>query len=203
MIMLSIATHCRWFNPLCSSAALFVKSLLLPQGCEREFNMSGKHLASWTLCLLWVLCHASTSEAVDPLMFNITSDNAYRLGLGDQAGISLGYNTYWFNDVWNSTPMQIQNAESYPKGTPPFKTLSYDYFYIACYGGYKTYPYADVVVVMDESDSMQDEQAFTAKLIKTLDDTLSQNGIGADSQNRYGLVGFGSSGGHSHGHPHK
>lgn len=79
-------------------------------------------------------------------------------------------NKYWLADAWNSDPSQISDAESYPKGTP-FNTLKSDYFYIACYDDDELPPYVDVVilidvvVVIDESASMADEQQFTKQMI--------------------------------------
>ena len=155
---------------------------------------------------------STAASSANPVTVHVTSDNAYRFALGTQKGIADGstkpvgpMNKYWFADAWNSNSSQISNAESYPNSNP-FKTLTYDYFYIACYGGYgvtTTYPYADIVVVIDESNSMQHEQVFTQQLIYALDATLAQHGIGDDAQNRYGLVGFGSDpkGGHTNVHP--
>jgi hypothetical protein len=162
--------------------------------------MLRKKLNLWTLCLLSLFCFTTNAQAIDPAKFNVTSDNAYRFGLGDQSGIKSLYNLHWFDAVWNNNVSQIQNAESYPVNSP---NLAYDYFYIACYGGYSVtpteHPYADVVVVIDESTSMQNEQLFTSKLVHRIETTLIQNKIGADHatngstkhMNRYGLVGFG------------
>jgi len=189
--------------------------------------MLKKKLALWTLCLLSFLFSTAT-QGQDPIKLTVTSDNAYRFALGTEAGIAgvsttsgatsqsntlnpFGpMNKYWFTDVWNSDTSQISDAESYPKGTP-FNTLKCDYFYIACYGGYgytehQPHPYVDVVVVIDESASMADEQQFTKQMIDVLEKTLTSHGIGTtQGPNRYGLVGFGfddSVNPHPNVHPH-
>ena len=72
-------------------------------------------------------------------------------------------------------------------------------------------PYADVIVVIDESSSMQEEQDFTETMIPQLDAALLAAGVGTGTSggNRYGLVGFGGGGGfgggtgpHTLGHSH-
>jgi len=160
--------------------------------------MLRKKLTLWTFCLLSLFCFSTNSLRAQPQNLNVTSDNAYRLGFGDVNGIKQVYNVHWFNPVWNSDASQIQSAESY------VNQKKSQYAYIACYGGYKTraYPYADIVFVIDESTSMQDEQLFTTKLVHRIEQILIQNQIGADHatpphkpaikvMNRYGLVGFG------------
>jgi hypothetical protein len=131
----------------------------------------------------------STSNLRAQPNFNVTSDNAYRVGFGDENGIMPIFNVHWFNSVWNSNASQIQDAESYANQNRS------QYAYIACYGGYKVrrYPCADIVVVMDESASMEGAQLFSSPLIHKIEDTLVKNGIGDDPThgNQYGLVGFG------------
>ena len=158
--------------------------------------MLRKNLTLWTLCLLSLFCFSTNNLRAQPSL-NVTSDNAYRVGFGDANGIMPIFNVHWFNSVWNSNASQIQNAESYVNQNKS------QYVYIACYGGYKVrrYPYADIVVVMDESRSMTPMQLFSSHLIHKIEDTLVKNGIGADHpssnfppikcMNRYGLVGFG------------
>lgn len=51
-------------------------------------------------------------------------------------------------------------------------------------------PYADVVVLMDESGSMSGEQAWMRSVIPALDNGLIAEGL---TNNRFGLVGFGAS----------
>ena len=51
---------------------------------------------------------------------------------------------------------------------------------------------ADVIVVMDESGSMAQQQAFTTQLIAQLELSFTAKGIGSTGGNRYGLVGYGS-----------
>ncbi len=60
-------------------------------------------------------------------------------------------------------------------------------------GGSTSVPYADVVVVMDESGSMFTAQQFSVGLVADLDQSLAAAGIGDGSQgiNRFGLVGYG------------
>jgi hypothetical protein len=203
----------------------------LSRNLSGVFDMLKKKLALWTICLLSFLFSTAT-QAQDPIKLTVTSDNAYRFALGTKEGIagvsttSGGANSqlnvlnpfalnpfgpmnkYWFTDVWNSDPSQISDAESYPKGTP-FNTLKSDYFYIACYGGYgytEQHPYVDVVVVIDESASMADEQQFTKKMINKFEETLTKHDFGTtNGPNRYGLVGFGfddPNSSHPNVHPH-
>ncbi|MCH5376810.1 MAG: pre-peptidase C-terminal domain-containing protein, partial [Planctomycetes bacterium] len=66
-------------------------------------------------------------------------------------------------------------------------------------------PYADIVVVIDESSSMGPQQLFTTTMIPQLDAALIAAGIGDGTQgiNQYGLVGFNAAGGaHDGGHAH-
>jgi hypothetical protein len=61
--------------------------------------------------------------------------------------------------------------------------------------------YADVIAVVDESGSMSGEHAWLGTMMLSLDADLNTAGL---TPNRYGLVGFGGSGG-AHpvaGHPH-
>jgi len=61
-------------------------------------------------------------------------------------------------------------------------------------------PYADVIVVMDESGSMSGEQAFIGPAMIALNTGLIGKGL---SPNQFGLVGFGASAGHGiPGHTH-
>ncbi|MEM6980564.1 MAG: hypothetical protein AAF539_12950, partial [Planctomycetota bacterium] len=56
-------------------------------------------------------------------------------------------------------------------------------------------PFADIIVVMDESGTMGGTQAFTAGLIQDLETALLAAGVGVDpavGENRYGAVGFAS-----------
>ncbi len=54
-------------------------------------------------------------------------------------------------------------------------------------------PFADVIVVMDDSASMGFAQQFSAQLIANIDAALQASGVGDDpaQPNRYGLVAFG------------
>jgi hypothetical protein len=64
-------------------------------------------------------------------------------------------------------------------------------------------PYADIVVVVDESGSMSGEHAWLSGMISSLDTALQAVGVGTGDTNRYGLVGFGASSGHGiGGHTH-
>jgi chromosome condensin MukBEF MukE localization factor len=65
-------------------------------------------------------------------------------------------------------------------------------------------PYADVVVLMDESGSMAFAQQFSVGLVADLDTAMLAEGIGATTAggNRFGLVGFGGSDTHEPGHSH-
>ncbi len=55
--------------------------------------------------------------------------------------------------------------------------------------------FADIIVVADESGSMEGEHAWIANLIPQLDTALIAAGVGAGTEkNRYGLVGFGGFG---------
>lgn len=71
-------------------------------------------------------------------------------------------------------------------------------FALAAYAGYLTSALAapvaaDVVVVMDESGSMEGEQEWMAEVIPFLDESLIDYGVGAEElDNCYGLVGFGN-----------
>lgn len=61
---------------------------------------------------------------------------------------------------------------------------------------------ADVVFVVDESGSMSGEHSWISTMVTQLDTSLVANGV---TGNRYGLVGFGASGGGGHainGHQH-
>jgi hypothetical protein len=159
---------------------------------QRSFVMSRNTFALWTAFLVSLSFFSTAAHAFKPAMVHVTSDNAYRFALGKQAGINGALNQYWFPGVWNNNTAQISAAESYPNIT----TLSYDHFYIACYGGYNRPTtkerYADVVFVIDESTSMKGEQQFTSHLVAKLEQLLVKHGIGAKGQlNRYGIVGFG------------
>jgi hypothetical protein len=61
--------------------------------------------------------------------------------------------------------------------------------------------YADIVAIVDESGSMSGEHAWLGSMITSLDGELNTAGL---TPNRYGLVGFGGSGGAhpvaAHGH---
>lgn len=62
---------------------------------------------------------------------------------------------------------------------------------------------ADIVFVVDESGSMSGEHAWIGSMVAGLDTALTTAGV---SGNRYGLVGFGASGGGGHavaGHQHQ
>ncbi|MEM8947279.1 MAG: hypothetical protein AAGD11_19050, partial [Planctomycetota bacterium] len=55
--------------------------------------------------------------------------------------------------------------------------------------------FVDVIVVMDESGSMGDEQAFIGSFVQTLDAELLAAGVGTGANaNQYGLVGYGGGG---------
>ncbi|MEM8910222.1 MAG: hypothetical protein AAGC97_00535, partial [Planctomycetota bacterium] len=56
-------------------------------------------------------------------------------------------------------------------------------------------PFVDVIVLMDETFTMQDTQVFSGQLIEDLEAALTARGIGSDpllGGNRYGAVGFSS-----------
>ena len=75
-----------------------------------------------------------------------------------------------------------------PDGQPNLDTLSNG----AC--GVQTtaaVPYADVIVVMDESGSMGPTQAFSAQFVLDLEQALVSAGVGVTDTNQYGAVGFG------------
>ena len=53
-------------------------------------------------------------------------------------------------------------------------------------------PYADIILVVDESGSMVDARLWLPKFIRDLERGLEQNSIGNGAmKNRYGLIGFG------------
>jgi hypothetical protein len=89
------------------------------------------------------------------------------------------------------------------EGQPQTETLKG----YACGAVVTTVPYADVIVVIDESGSMLQQQIFTETMIPQLEAALVAAGVGSGSAggNQYGLVGFGggSAGSpHSMGHAH-
>ncbi|MCU0980032.1 MAG: VWA domain-containing protein, partial [Pirellulaceae bacterium] len=85
-----------------------------------------------------------------------------------------------------------------PEGLPQSETLKG----YACGTVVTTVPYADIIVVIDESSSMGDQQDFTEVMIPQLDAALLAAGVGNTGAggNLYGLVGFG--GPRSGGYPH-
>ncbi len=74
-----------------------------------------------------------------------------------------------------------------PDGRPQNDTLN-----TAC-GTVVAAPFADVVVVMDDSTGMTANQQFTSQLIASLDTALLASGVGSSTlgANRYGLVAYG------------
>ena len=73
-----------------------------------------------------------------------------------------------------------------PDGKPQTDTLNSGF----CSGSVSV-PFADVIVVMDESASMGFAQQFSIGLIADLDAALLSAGIGTSGGNRFGLVGYG------------
>jgi VCBS repeat-containing protein len=89
------------------------------------------------------------------------------------------------------------------EGQPQTETLKG----YACGAVVTTVPYADVIVVIDESGSMRQQQIFTETMIPQLEAALLAAGVGSGTAggNQYGLVGFGGGGAgspHSTGHAH-
>ncbi|MGN6544967.1 MAG: vWA domain-containing protein, partial [Aureliella sp.] len=76
-----------------------------------------------------------------------------------------------------------------PDGRPQTDTLSLG----ACQSQVSTVPYADIVVVMDDSASMGFAQQFSAQLIPDIDAALRASGVGstAAGANQFGLVAYG------------
>ncbi len=74
-----------------------------------------------------------------------------------------------------------------PEGFPQTDTLNTGF----CTATAPT-PFADVIVVMDESGSMAFAQQFSVGLIADLDAALLAAGIGTTGGNRFGLVGYGN-----------
>ncbi len=75
-----------------------------------------------------------------------------------------------------------------PDGRPQTNTLN-----TACGTSFTVSPFADVIVVMDDSGSMIPAQQFSSQLIRDLDTALVAAGIGSSNlgANRYGLVAYG------------
>ena len=95
-------------------------------------------------------------------------------------------------------------------GYRPDGTLLYETLKGTCGATSSGAPYADVIVVMDESGSMMGAQVFSVGMIQNLDLALAAAGVGDGTKgtNRYGLVGFGGDdgfwggGNHQIGHSH-
>lgn len=67
-----------------------------------------------------------------------------------------------------------------------------------------TVPFADVIIVMDESVTMGGAQQFSIGMVQGLDTSLAAAGVGDGTVgfNQFGLVGFAGSGTHLMGHAH-
>ena len=50
---------------------------------------------------------------------------------------------------------------------------------------------ADIILIVDESGSMEMEHAWITNMISELDESLKDVGVGVNPRNRFGLVGFG------------
>lgn len=76
------------------------------------------------------------------------------------------------------------------EGLPQVDTLNTGF----CLGETPPVPFADVIVVMDESASMLFAQQFSIGLIADLDDSLIRAGVGSSvlGANLFGLVGYGN-----------
>ena len=51
---------------------------------------------------------------------------------------------------------------------------------------------ADIILLVDESGSMTTEHVWIPEMVKQLDNSLMEIGIGVDPRNRFGVIGFGN-----------